>query len=700
MLSGIADIWGIASMVSTRRSVATIETPMVFNCGDSSDVETPEETEMLTHVDKPFTLGKHALKNRVFRSAHATMIGGGTINDDFIAYHEARARGAVALTVLEVISPHRSCQSVLNICDPSLANAYPRLMDRIRPHGMKVFQQINHSGANSYGPDGAPPWGPSDIPGFQHAIAPVPMTKGMIDEVIESHADTARKCAAWGLDGVELHCAHNYLIAQFLSTNNNKRTDDYGGSWENRCRFMLAVARAVRAAVPAHVTIGARFSPELIVGGLDEGENLRAARLLVDEGLIDYVSLSLGNYQTLYKAIGGMHEPMGYQLATSEPVTRALNLPTMVIGRFRTLEEADHVIRSGVADLVGFTRATIADPDLVRKSLEGKAEQVRPCIGCNQSCIGGLLTVGRIGCAVNPAVGFEQTMGDDKAIPAAKRKRVLVAGAGPAGMEAARVAAMRGHSVILAEAQTKLGGALRLAAMAPTRQPMSDITTWLEQEVYRLGVEVRLGTYLDVNDVLAEKPDAVIVATGSTPRMDGIQLSNPGEPISGMDRKNVMSSWDVFTTPNHNFGRSAVVIDDVGHYEAVAVAEYLASRGLSVTLVSRLSAFAQQMEPALMNVPALQRLSRYSFALQLRTRAIAIDAEGVMVGPPYLPSGSSLTQKIPADTVVFISHNRANRGLYTALMERNLETHVIGDSNSPRFLATALREGNLAGSAV
>ena len=653
---------------------------------------------MLSHVNKPFKLGAQILKNRVFRSAHGTLIGGGTINEDFIAYHEARARGGVALSIVEVISPHRSCESLLNIWDPNLPNAYPRFTDRMHVHEMKVFQQINHSGANSFGPDGAPPWGASDIAGFQHAIAPVPMTKAMIDQVVESYAETARKCASWGVDGIELHCAHGYLIAQFLSPNSNKRRDEYGGSWENRCRFMLEVARAVRVAVP-NITVGARFSPELIVGGLDEQDNLRAARLLVDEGLIDYVSLSLGVYQTLYKVIGGMHEPTGYELATSEPITRALNIPTMVIGRFRTLEEADNVIRSGAADFVGFTRATIADPDLVRKTLEGNAEQVRPCIGCNQGCIGGLY-VGRLGCTVNPAAGFEKTLGEDKLESAARPKRLLVVGGGPAGLEAARIAALRGHQVVLAEAQSQLGGALRFAAMAPTRRSMADIVTWLEHEVYRLGVAVQLRTFVELADVLAQNPDAVIVAAGSTPRMDGIQLSNPGEPISGMDRKHVMSSWDVFTQPQRDFGRTAVVIDDVGHYEAVAAAEHLASRGVKVTFVSRFAAFAPQMETALMNVPALQRLSRYSFDVMLRTRAISINDDCVVVAPVYLDPGSSHTQSVAADTVVFVSHNRANRGLYDALIQRNLETHLIGDCNAPRFLAAAIREGHSIGNRI
>jgi NADPH-dependent 2,4-dienoyl-CoA reductase/sulfur reductase-like enzyme len=328
---------------------------------------------------------------------------------------------------------------------------------------------------------------------------------------------------------------------------------------------------------------------------------------------------------------------------------------------------------------------------------------VRPCIACNQSCIGGLYT-GRIGCTVNPAVGFERTLGDDNLQPAMRRKEVLVVGGGPAGMEAARVAALRGHAVTLAEAEPKLGGALKLAAMAPTRQALGDIIAWLEQEVYRLGVTVRLGTYMEADDVRAEGADTVIIATGSTPRMDGIQISNPGEIIAGIERDNVLSSWDVLRNPKRDFGRDfgrdAVVIDDLGHYEAVAVTEVLASHGVHVTYLTRHNSFAPQMDVALMNVPALQRLSGYAFEQRLRTRAIRIEDDGVVAGPVYLDTGSNRTEKIPADTVVFVSHNRPNRDLYTALAQQGPDVHIIGDGASPRFLATAIREGNMVGRTI
>jgi NADPH-dependent 2,4-dienoyl-CoA reductase/sulfur reductase-like enzyme len=418
-------------------------------------------------------------------------------------------------------------------------------------------------------------------------------------------------------------------------------------------------------------------------------------------GLVDYVSISSGTFQTMDKTIGGMHEPAGFEMPVITPITSHLKVPTIVVGRFRTLEEADQTIRAGEADLVAMVRATIADPDLVRKTLEGHPEQVRPCIGCNQGCIGQLLAPPhRMGCAVNPAVGHELRMGDDRLVQTETPKKVLVVGAGPAGMEAARVAALRGHKVVLAEAEADLGGTVKLAGEAPHRAGIRDIIVWMQDEIFRLGVEVRTGTYMDADDVVAEGADKVILATGSAPRMDGIQLSNPGEPIEGIDRKNVLSSNDLFLARTSDFGRTAVVIDDTGHYEAIACAEMLQSRGLDVNFVTRHIAFAPLVEPALMTEPALRRLSRGRFTVHTRTRAISVDSEGVTVAPVYLPRTSNLTTKLPADTVVFVSRNRPNREMYDELKVRGVDVSVVGDAQAPRFIPVAIREGNAAGASA
>jgi len=654
---------------------------------------------MLTHVTRPITIGAVELKNRVVRTAHAT--GMGPMTDDLIAYHLARARGGVGLSIIEILSVHPTSPAGLNTFDPQLPPRYEKLVAGSRPTGMRLFQQIWHGGQNSLPLDGSPPWGPSDLPGVLTGVPTIPMTGAMIDEIVAAYADAARKCVDWGIDGIEIHSAHGYLPAQFLSRAVNKREDEYGGSLENRARFILQILRAVREATPAGYPVGVRLAPDEIAGGIGPSQVLQVAQMMEAEGLVDFVDLSLGNYQSFPKMIGGMHEPTGYELASNAAVTEKLNTPSLVTGRFRTLEEADQVIRSGQADLVGMTRAHIADPDLVRKTLEGRAEQVRPCIACNQGCVGNLLGPRhRVACVVNPGAGFETRQGDDKLTAAAARRRVLVVGGGPAGMEAARVAALRGHDTILAEAQPVLGGTLRLAAKAPTRHGLGDYLSWLELEIYRLGVDVRLSTFLESEDILELAPDAVIVATGASPRMDGVQASNPGEPMRGMDSPHVISSHTLFSDGRRDWGDSAVVVDDVGHYEGIAAAEQLVGQGLSVTYVTRHATFAPAVETALMPEPALQRLSRGAFTHRLRTRAIAVEGRTVLLGPTYLPATQNQPEVAPADVVVFISPDRPNRALYDTLAGRVSVLRVVGDANAPRFLETAVHEGHRAAAAI
>ncbi len=656
---------------------------------------------LYTHVDKPIKIGSIELKNRIVRTAHATLHGKGLISDDLIAYHEARARGGAALSILEVGSVHYTSPFSLRLFDPAVEGGMRRLTDRMRPHGMKVFQQLWHGGHHAVPNDGSPPWSASDIPSAEVGIVPLPMTKMMIDTIVEAYAERARRCKEWGLDGVDVHCAHGYLPAQFLSANINKREDDYGGSFENRARFMLEVLAAIRSAVPRDFVVGIRVGSDLIAGGVGVEENLLVTQMLEERGLIDYVNLSVGNYNILPKIIAGMNEPAGYQMPTSVPISHNVKVPSMIIGRYRTLEEADQAIRNGDGDMVGLVRAMIADPDLVVKSLRGEADRVRPCIGCNQGCVANAqFPWQHMECAVNPGTGHELRRGDHMIRSTATPRTVLVIGGGPAGMEAARVAALRGHRVILAEADSRLGGKLRVASRAPTRQSIMDIVIWLEAEIYRLGVEVRLSTFLDAQDIYEIGAAAVIVATGASERMDGIQASHPGQPIKGIDRGNMISSVELFMTPPAGLGENAVVIDDVGHYEGLAAAEHLINKGLKVTYITRLRSFAPLLQGTNTQDPFLMRVKGKPFHWMIRTRVISIGPREVIVGPVHLMADDEETQRLPADTVVFISSNRPNREIFDALSGGNIDVYRVGDANSPRFIEAAIREGHLAAMAI
>lgn len=659
----------------------------------------------LTHVLQPIRIAGVDIPNRIVRPAHGTgLTAMGNVTERLIEYHETRARGGVGLTIIEIMGIHPSGPGSLLAFLPDLEETYPRLTDRLHEAGTKVFQQLWHAGHNVMPLDGGPPWAPSDTPNLgalgSNSVVPIAMTRSMISEIIEAYVTAALNCERWGADGVEIHCAHGYLPAQFLSPAINKREDEYGGSFENRARFMLEVIEAVRRSVSKEFAVGIRVSSDVIVNGVQPEDVLQASKMAEDRGICDFFNVSQGNYQTLRKIIGGMHEPMGYELPTSLPITRNLKTPTIVVGRMRTLEEADQLIRNGDCDMVAMNRAILADPDLVKKSAEGHPERVRPCIGCNQGCIGGELGPDGIGCAVNAGAGREGRLGDAVLRQAEKAKKILVVGGGPAGLEAARVAALRGHKVTLAEARPHLGGTLNLAAMAPTRAGFLDIVTWLQAEVYRLGVVVKLSTYMDIDDIEAEAADSVIIATGAAPRLDGVQVSNPGEPIEGMDQPHVLSSNSLFEGEYNELGQTAVVIDDTGHYEGVATAEFLVSKGLDVTYVTRHISFAARTEPFLMTEAALQRLGKGSFKQRLRTRALSIGLDSITVAPTYEEAGSNVAETIPADTVIFISLNRPERKLYDDLVARGRDATLVGDASTPRFLTFATRDGHVAGANV
>ncbi|MCR9278320.1 MAG: FAD-dependent oxidoreductase [Pseudomonadaceae bacterium] len=652
---------------------------------------------MYEHVLSPIDIAGVSVPNRVVRTAHATGIGAGTMSDELIAYHAARARGGVGLSIIEILAIHPSSPGSLQAFDPRMPEAYEKLMAQCRPHGMKVFQQVWHAGHNGTPLDGGAPWSASDIPSPQVGLVPRPMSKAQIDDIVAAYARAAKLCKDAGLDGVEIHGAHGYLIQQFLSANTNKRRDDYGGSLENRMRFMLDVMRAVRAEVAEPgFAVGIRLAADATAGGVGPQDNIACVEALKREGLADFVNVSLGNYHSFPKLIGGMHEPVGYELETAVPVTTQADVPTIVTGRFRTMEEVDQVIRLGQADMVGMTRATIADPDLVVKTRSGQADRVRPCIACNQGCVGQLLgPERRMGCAVNAAAGFETTLGDDKLERVATAKHVVVIGAGPAGMEAARVAAKRGHRVTLTEAAPDLGGTLRYAGMAPRRQQMADIIGWLQNEIYAEGVDVKLSMYVTESDLDALAADEIILATGAEPRRDGVQQSHPGEPFEGFDLPHVVASNDLFDDPSAQATR-ALVIDDVGHYEGLAVAEHLLASGVEVTMVTRLPTLAPSVRTALMTDPALERFADQPFAYRVGTRVRRVDGQSALI--ERVTGGG--VETVNADLVVFVSLNRPRDELAGAIEARAIPYTRVGDVNTPRFLVRAIAEGNAAGRAV
>jgi 2,4-dienoyl-CoA reductase-like NADH-dependent reductase (Old Yellow Enzyme family)/thioredoxin reductase len=644
----------------------------------------------LDKVFQPLRIRNIEIPNRIVRTAHGTHLARETLPQAFIDYHLARARGGCGLSILEIAAVHPTSALTIFNFDDSIVPEYQKFMAAIRPTGMKVFQQLWHGGNLYPTLSGAAPWGASTVPGMATGAVPIPMTQAQIRELIDAFAGAARRCRDGGLDGVELHAAHGYLFHQFLSPLYNKRSDEYGGSLENRMRLLRETLIAVRAAVGPDFVVGIRVSASQTKGSVTEQELIEVIRALETQGLIDFLDASMGDYFRMDTMNGSMHDPAGYELPSASQLTAVSKVPRIVAGRFRTLEEAEQVLREGSADMVSMVRAQIADPELVRKTREGRVDEVRPCIGCNQGCIGGLHRWGKLGCLVNPAVGFETTLAEGLIRRSAAPRKVLIAGGGPAGMEAARVAALAGHRVVLAEASPRLGGTVNVAKRAPKLQGVGDIADWLEREVYRLGVEVRLNTYLEASDVRAEKADVVIIATGSQPRMDGVQIGFPADPARGCDLPHVVSSIDLLTDAARVPGRSAVVLDDVGHYEAIAAAEYLITHGAAVHFVTRHPNFAPAIEFTGRTVPALERLHKGEFTLHTRSLLVEIRRGECFIRPLQ---GERL-QTLPADTVVLVTPNQPLRSLYEELRGEIASLHLIGDAHSPRDMQAAIGEGH------
>ncbi len=595
------------------------------------------------HVLAPIEINGLEIKNRVVRTAHGTNIGQGRITDELIAYHEARAAGGCGLTILEAASVHPTDMGTLWLHDASVVDDYRRLMSRLAPYGMAVFQQLGHLGYEGVTADGGPPWSASELPGPSIRRPAKAMTADDIAELTDAFAQAARWSVEGGVHGVEVHIAHGYLLQQFMSSATNQRADEYGGSWENRIRMAREVVGAVRTAIGAEIPLGVRIGSEAVGdGGVTEHDCAGLVRVLADDGLIDYVNLTYGSCLRPHKIMGGMHEPPGYELEAAAPVVAAVDLPAIVTGRFRTLAEADQLIAEGVADMVGLTRAHIADPDLVAKSLEGREAEVRPCIAGNDGCVGGL-NRGRLSCAVNPAVGRELEF--PRLEPSTQPLQVVVVGGGPGGMEAARLAAERGHSVVLFEARDRLGGAVRQAQELPTRALLGDICDWQERELSRLGVDVRLNQAADVDAITAARPHLVVVATGAT----GAELP------------------DISTVPR---GATAVVDDRFGGYEALGFAEWLATRGLAVTVTTPGRRVAANALLDLVVQPALERLQALNVNIQTK------------VDPPPKAHLALTVAKHPHDP------------LSTDLIAAGLKAHVIGDAREPGRILTAIADAH------
>ena len=531
---------------------------------------------MLNSLFAPIEINGLRLKNRIISTAHAPAYGdNGMPCERYQRYHEEKARGGLAMTMFGGSSPISTDSPAsfgqLDLSRDAVVPHFQKFSDRIHALDCALICQITHLGRRTHwqAGDWLPPVAPSPLREAAHGTFPKAIDKCDIDRILEDFSVAARRCKAGGLDGCEVMTG-GQLIGQFLSPITNQRTDSYGGNLENRMRFGLEVLKTVRDEVGSDFVLGLRFSADdRDEGGIDLPEGIEIARTFAETGYLDYLNVVIGNNWThdgVASTVPNMSFPCAPHLMAASKIKKAVSIPVIHAARIADLETADFAIREGLIDLVGMTRAHLADPYLVEKLQTGWADRIRPCVGANY-CIDRIYKGAAALCVHNVATGRETVLAH-KTLPAdTQARRVIVIGGGPGGMEAARVSAERGHEVTLFEATGMLGGQILTAARAPRRKSLIGIVDWLSAELSHLRVDIRFDTYAKSSDVLALKPEVVIVATGGLPNLDS---------IAGGDL--ATSTWDIlngFQKP----GLDVLMFDDHGEHQAASVAEYLLENG-------------------------------------------------------------------------------------------------------------------------
>jgi len=514
---------------------------------------------------------------------------------------------------------------------------------------------------------------------------PHEMDEEEIGELIDAYARCAGYVRDGGFDGVELHASHGYLIQQFFSLLSNVRSDRWGGSLENRMRFAFEVIGAVRRAVGSDFVLGIRLSAdEFVPGGLTTDDTQEIARRLVATGQLDYVSVSAGMGQTPFLITCDMNFPPGSQAYLAGLIKQAVgSTPVFASQRINDPILAERILAEGQADMVGMTRALLCDPELPRKARAGQLDDIRACIGCNQNCIGRVMQSKSIGCIQNAAVGREREWGIGTLTRAPRRKRVTVIGGGPAGMECARVLAERGHAVTLYEQGHELGGQVNLITKVASREEFGGVVRYLAHQMQRLGVDVRLSTAASAETILAEQPDAVVLATGSVPERPA---------IAGVDAPNVCDVTDLLAGRVEP-GRKAVVIDGECFYRALTAADFLLSRDVEVEVLSPVFFVGMHVPMPSLIITYMNLCSKgVVFTPMHMVRSIA--DHSVSAFHVFSFAERTLTG---VDTVVLAYPGRAHNGLYQQLKGKAPELYQIGDCVAPRKVDMAILEGHDVG---
>jgi 2,4-dienoyl-CoA reductase-like NADH-dependent reductase (Old Yellow Enzyme family)/thioredoxin reductase len=613
----------------------------------------------------------------------------GLVTPRYVAHIDRVARGGVGMMILEasfIRQDGKGRTHELGMHTDDVIPGIKRLVDAAHAHGAVIGPQIFHAGRQTSSKvTGTQPVGPSPISDPTTNEKPRPLHIEEIRQIVDAFAQAARRAKEAGCDFVEIHGAHGYLITQFLSPFSNYRDDQYGGSDEGRMRFMSEVVQAVRKTVGQEFPIIMRISAnEMVTNGLTLEDSAKIAKRLEELG-VNAIDVSSGNHASfnLGYIIAPMSMPDGLEVPFAEWVKSCVSVPVIAVGKIRSPARADDVIRTGKADFVAIGRSLLADPDWPTKAKDGRANQIRSCIACNEGCITRLLSNKDVWCTVNPEAGHEEEFA--KPLPAVK-KRVLVVGGGPAGMEAARIAALRGHQVVLFEERHHLGGTLLLASMPPQRPGWTELRDYLVGEVKRLGVDVRLRTKATAKLAKEVGAEVAVVAIGA---------SQSPPKIPGIESENVIMSRDLLDGKSRVHGERVVIMG--GGNSGAQTADFLSYRGYDVTIVTAGREIAKDSAAVFRNL-LLDRLRQRGVKMLTGTRIIGIEKDKVLIVSPG--GADELPGELPADTVVASTGAKPNDSLPEEMQSIVQQVFVVGDAAEPRDVTYAMAEGARAGLSI
>ncbi len=649
---------------------------------------------MFQNLFSPLKLGKVTVKNRISFQPHLTNLAEKNLPSERQMYYWGeRAKGGAGLIITEELTVHPTDMAYEKLIDVYHAEVVPgfrKITDYVHQYDSKIFAQLNHNGQQGDGSlSRLPVWAPSPVPDVLFRETPKAMEAEDIEEVARYFALSAEHVRQGGFDGVELQFGHSSLARQFLSPLTNLRQDEFGGSLENRMRAPLMFIAAVRKVVGNDYTLGIRMcADEMIPGGLDLGQVQEICALFEASGLIDFMDLSIGTFYNLYLVEGSMHTPLGYTIPLAAGIREKIKLPVFCTGRINDPVMAEKVLAAGQADIIGMCRALICDPYLPKKAQEGRLEDLRYCIACNQGCIGRIGMNKAIGCVQNPAIGKEKEWGEGTLKAAPVKKKVVVVGGGPGGMWAAKMAGRRGHDVTLYDRNDTLGGQALTAMKGAGRDEFGVIVRNEKEQVDKAGVKVELNTEATVATVLGAKADAVIIATGSKPK---------AFPVGGADGPGICNVWQVLNG-EAELGQKVCLIDYDGHHRATATAEFLCNLGKTVHIITSSLFIGAELGPTQDLYLTRQRLlvKGATFTPDIAVMEVA-GAAGEKVVKGFNVYSNAWDEWGPFDTLVMAMGQQVEDELYFALKGKVKELYRIGDCVAPRKVDMAIWEGHKLG---